>query len=93
MHGIVNVEEDIAGDACGRSLRNPFAQAIVTGKARYTLDVPPLDGMLHLKVLRSPHPHARIKAIKRERALAVPGVVGVYHLGGRAAQTLLDGNA
>ena len=78
LHGIVNVEEDIDGDACGRSLRNPFAQAIVTGQARYTLDVPPLDGMLHLKVLRSPHPHARIKAIKRERALAVPGVVGVY---------------
>ena len=78
MHGIVNVEDDIAGEACGRSLRNPFAEAIVTGTARYTLDVPPLDGMLHLKVLRSPHPHARIKAIRRERALAVPGVVGVY---------------
>ena len=39
LHGVVNVEEDVAGEACGASLRNPFAEAIVTGKARYTLDV------------------------------------------------------
>ena len=32
LHGVVNVEEDTAGDACGRSVRNPFAEAIVTGK-------------------------------------------------------------
>ncbi len=79
LHGVVNVEEDIAGDACGKSLRNPFAEAIVTGKAHYTLDVPAEDA-LHLKVLRSPHPHARIKAIKRDKALAVPGVVAVFTL-------------
>ena len=39
LHGVVNVEEDVAGKACGASLRSPFAEAIVTGKARYTLDV------------------------------------------------------
>ena len=77
LHGVVNVEEDVAGEACGRSLRNPFAEAIVTGKARYTLDVPAEDA-LHLKVLRSPHPHARIKSIKRDKALAVPGVVAIF---------------
>jgi CO/xanthine dehydrogenase Mo-binding subunit len=33
---------------------------------------------LHLKVLRSPHPHARIKAIKRDKAMGVPGVVDVF---------------
>ena len=59
------------------SLRNPFAEAIVTGNARYTLDVP-ADDALHLKVLRSPHAHARIKSIKRDKALAVPGVVAVF---------------
>jgi putative selenate reductase molybdopterin-binding subunit len=48
LHGVVNVEEEAAGvEACGRSLRNPFAEQIVTGKARYTLDVP-ADGALHL---------------------------------------------
>ena len=77
LHGIVNVEDDVAGEACGRSLRNPFAEAIVTGTAHYTLDVPTADA-LHLKVLRSPHPHARIKAIKRDKALAVPGVVTIF---------------
>ena len=60
------------------SVRNPFAEAIVTGKAHYTLDVPPMENMLHLKVLRSPHPHARIKSIKRDKALAVPGVVAIF---------------
>jgi putative selenate reductase molybdopterin-binding subunit len=77
LHGVVNVEEDVAGEACGRSLRNPFAEAIVTGNAHYTLDVPAQDA-LHLKVLRSPHPHARIKSIKRDKALAVPGVVAIF---------------
>jgi len=78
LHGVVNVEEDISGDACGRSVRNPFAEAIVRGNAHYTLDVPPMDGMLHLKLLRSPHPHARIKSIKRDKAQAVPGVVAIF---------------
>jgi putative selenate reductase molybdopterin-binding subunit len=78
LHGIVNVEGEVAGEACGRSLRNPFAEAIVRGNARYTLDVPPMDGTLHLKLLRSPHPHARITSIKRDKALAVPGVVAIF---------------
>jgi putative selenate reductase molybdopterin-binding subunit len=78
LHGVVNVEEeDGGGDACGKSLRNPFAKSIVTGQAHYTLDVA-MDGMLHLKVLRSPHPHARIKSIGRAKALAVPGVVDIF---------------
>lgn len=77
LHGVVNAEEDVAGSACGASLRSPFGEAIVTGKARYTLDVAMAD-MLHLKVHRSPHPHARIKAIKHDKAMAVPGVVDVF---------------
>ena len=37
-----------------------------------------MQQMLHLKVLRSPHPHARITSINREKAAAVPGVVAIY---------------
>src|ERR1700730_18569643 len=48
----------------------------VTGAARFTFDVI-LRGMLHAKVLRSPHPHARIVAIDASRAEALPGVVAV----------------
>ena len=78
LEGIKSIEEDVAGQACGASLSSPFAEAIVTGHARYTLDVPPMEGMLHLKVLRSPHPHARIKSVKRDKAAAVPGVVAIF---------------
>ena len=37
-----------------------------------------MEGMLHLKVLRSPHAHARITSIDASKALAVPGVVAVF---------------
>ncbi|GER86089.1 dehydrogenase [Dictyobacter vulcani] len=77
IHGVVLADEDVAGMACGRSLKNPFGEAIVTGDARYTLDIA-MDGMLHLKVLRSPHPHALIRFIDRSKAMAVPGVISIF---------------
>ena len=45
----------------------------VTGKATYTNDVR-LPGMLYARILRSPHPHARIRQIDISKALALPGV-------------------
>jgi xanthine dehydrogenase molybdenum-binding subunit len=45
----------------------------VTGKATYTNDVR-LPGMLYARILRSPHPHARIRRIDVSKALALPGV-------------------
>jgi putative selenate reductase molybdopterin-binding subunit len=77
IHSIVSAEEDVAGAVCGSSLKNPFGEAIVTGEARYTLDIS-MDAMLHLKVLRSPHPHARIISIDRSKAMAVPGVIDIF---------------
>jgi putative selenate reductase molybdopterin-binding subunit len=77
LAGVAAAEADVAGKACGASLPNPFSEGIVTGRARYTMDVA-MDGLLHLKVLRSPHAHARILAIGRDKALAVPGVVEVF---------------
>ncbi len=77
LSGVRSAEEDLPGQACGASLRNPFAEAIVTGRAHYTMDVA-MDGLLHLKVLRSPHAHARILRIGRERAASVLGVVAVF---------------
>src|SRR6185295_3009998 len=47
-----------------------------TGKATYTGDVM-LPGMLYARVLRSPHPHARIRRIDASKALALPGVKAV----------------
>ena len=77
LHGKKSAEEDIAGRACGASLGNPFGPAIVTGKARYTMDVV-VDNVVHLKVLRSPHAHARIRGIDKTAALAIPGVIQIF---------------
>jgi CO/xanthine dehydrogenase Mo-binding subunit len=48
----------------------------VTGRAIYGADVQ-LAGMLHGKILRSPHAHARIRSIDTSRASALPGVEAV----------------
>ena len=48
----------------------------VTGRAQYSADIQ-LPGLLHAKILRSPHPHARIRSIDASRALALPGVKAV----------------
>ena len=48
----------------------------VSGKATYTGDVK-LPGMLYGRVLRSPHPHARIRKIDVSQAQAMPGVKAI----------------
>src|SRR5579863_9910679 len=48
----------------------------VTGRAEYTDDIK-RPGMLVGRVLRSPWPHARIRAVHVEKARAVPGVHAV----------------
>ena len=48
----------------------------VTGRAKYGADYS-FPGMLHGKVLRSPHAHARIKSINFDKALKLPGVKAV----------------
>ncbi len=52
--------------------------ARVTGRARYTQDLY-FPGMLHVRMLRSPYPRARVLAVDASRALAHPGVRGVLH--------------
>jgi CO/xanthine dehydrogenase Mo-binding subunit len=48
----------------------------VTGKAKFVGDIL-VPGMLYGKILRSPYPHARIRAIDATEAEALPGVVAV----------------
>ncbi len=48
----------------------------VTGRAIYGADIQ-MAGLLHGKILRSPHAHARIKSIDASKALALPGVKAV----------------
>ncbi len=49
---------------------------LLTGRGKYAADVR-LPGLLHAAILRSPHPHARIAAIRGDAARALPGVVAV----------------
>src|ERR1700759_4062163 len=48
----------------------------VTGRAAFAADTT-MPGMIWGKVLRSPHPHARIKSIDTSKAEALPGVKAV----------------
>ncbi|WP_329443700.1 molybdopterin-dependent oxidoreductase [Streptomyces sp. NBC_01426] len=76
VHGVKHVEDPEAGQAVGKSPGAPAGPLVVTGTARYTFDVE-VPGLLHMKLLRSPHPHARIVSIDTRDALQVPGVHAV----------------
>ena len=60
----------------GRSIPMREAEPLLRGRGTYVGDLR-LPGMLHAAVLRSPHAHARIRAIDTSGALAMPGVVRV----------------
>lgn len=60
----------------GRRLPRPDGADKVTGRAIYGADVK-LPGLLHGRVLRSPHAHARIVSIDTRAAAAMPGVKAV----------------
>jgi len=57
----------------GHPRRRVDARAKVTGQTRFADDIF-LPRMVHCKLLRSPHPHARIRRIDITRAAAHPGV-------------------
>jgi carbon-monoxide dehydrogenase large subunit len=61
----------------GSGIRRREDPRLLTGTARYTADFT-LPGMVHAAVLRSPHGHARIRAVDTSRATKVPGVIGVF---------------
>ena len=57
----------------GHATRRLDAPAKVTGAIKYAADIF-MPNMLHMQVLRSPHPHARILRIDASAARALPGV-------------------
>jgi len=66
--------EDLA--TVGRSVPKSDGLKLARGEPVFTDDFS-LPGMLFAKVLRSPLPHALIRAVDTSRALALPGVVAV----------------
>src|SRR5829696_4312931 len=60
----------------GKRTPRPDGADKVTGRAAYAADTT-MPGMIWGKVLRSPHPHARIKSIDTSKAEKLPGVMAV----------------
>src|SRR5947207_5504344 len=60
----------------GHSMKRKEDPRFLRGRGNYVDDVQ-LPGMLHMDIVRSPFAHAKIKSIKTEAALKVPGVLAV----------------
>ena len=60
----------------GKNYQTPDLYAKVTGQAKYAEDFR-AEGMLFCKLLLSPMPHARVKHIHTNAALAMPGVKAI----------------
>src|SRR5437899_8460601 len=74
MATTIETRRDVKG--VGRSIPRPDGPEKVTGQVQYVADLKP-RGLLHAKLLRSPHAHARIVSIDTSRARVLPGVRAV----------------
>src|SRR5947209_9384258 len=74
MSSVMKTTRDVKG--IGLSILRPDAPDKVTGQVQYVADLSP-RGLLHAKLLRSPHAQARILRIDVSRARALPGVRAV----------------
>src|SRR5204863_8446045 len=74
MSSVMKTTRDVRG--IGLSIPRPDGPEKVTGRVQYVADIKP-KGLLHAKLLRSPHAHARIVSIDASKARALPGVRAV----------------
>jgi 2-furoyl-CoA dehydrogenase large subunit len=61
----------------GRSVPRVEDGRLLTGRGAFIDDHPPVAGLFHAAIVRSPHAHARIRGWDARAALAMEGVVGV----------------
>ncbi|HEY1980961.1 MAG TPA: xanthine dehydrogenase family protein molybdopterin-binding subunit, partial [Xanthobacteraceae bacterium] len=80
------MEKAATGSGIGQPVRRREDLRLVRGAGRYTADEN-LPDQAYAVMLRSPHAHARIRAVGKEKALAVPGVLAVL----TGADALADG--
>src|SRR5688572_4126991 len=71
---VMKTTRDVRG--IGLSIPRADGAEKVTGHVQYVADIKP-RGLLHAKLLRSPHAHARILGIDTSKARALPGVRAV----------------
>src|SRR5882672_11810198 len=70
----------------GKPMRRAEDERLVKGQGRFSDDFV-LDRQAYAAMVRSPHPHARIRGIDSSGALKLPGVFGVF----TGADCLADG--
>ena len=63
--------------AIGQPIRRKEDRRFLTGNGRFTDDFK-ASGQVYAVMVRSPHPHARIKAVDTAAARAMQGVLGAY---------------
>ena len=63
----------------------------VSGKAKYSYDRN-LPGLLHAKILRSPHAHARIVSMDTDPAKSLPGVKAIHEIKGPGGELFYAGD-
>src|SRR5215469_13184606 len=66
----------MAAPLVGQSVKRKEDFRFITGQGRYTDDLTK-PGQTHAVFVRSPHPHARIRAVDGAAALKLPGVISV----------------
>src|SRR5271167_1565549 len=66
----------MSGTGIGAPVRRKEDFRFITGKGQYTDDIN-RPGQSYIHFLRSPHAHAKIKAIDAKAAAAMPGVLAV----------------
>jgi len=76
MPAMVQINQPEPMQTVGKPEPKLDAVKLVQGKPAFTADIE-MRGMLHAKVLHSPHAHARITRIDASRARALPGVAAV----------------
>lgn len=73
---IITAPETNKWQVVGKPEKKVDAVKLAQGKPAFAADIEP-RALLHAKVLRSPHAHARIKKIDASKARALPGVAAV----------------
>src|SRR5947209_2872767 len=69
-------ETAMTATGIGAAVRRKEDQRFITGKGHYTDDIN-RPGQTYAYFLRSPHAHAKLKAIEADTAAAMPGVLAV----------------
>src|SRR5262249_49262553 len=62
-----------------------------TGRAKYSFDIN-LPGLLHARILRSPHAHAKIKSLDTSAAEKMPGVGAIHVIKAAGSEVFYAGD-